>query len=122
MKKTRFGGYPWLCLCVMFPVMLYSCAVKHSTQLTQDYAPADTGSIWHVEVFMMPVKWMPWTSGNEVDAVFQPYHIKKTGFSGNTQILQLTFRANNEQQLNMLREQLFATGVVEQVNVTKESN
>lgn len=122
MKNTPFGGYPWLCLCLIFPVWLCSCAVKRGSTLTENYVAADSPTVWHIEVFMMPVKWMPWTSGNEVEALFQPYNITRTGHSGNTQILQLSFRANNNQQLNMLREQLFATGMVEQVNVTKESN
>jgi len=123
MKKTSFGGYPWLCLCLIFPAILCSCAVKRSGATAEKYAVADTPTtVWKIEVFMMPVKWMPWTSGNEVETAFQPYNVKETGISGNAQILQLTFRTNNEQQLNTLREQLFATGVVEQVNVTKESN
>jgi hypothetical protein len=89
----------------------------------QKYMAADTAaSLWKIEVFMVPVKWMAGMPADELDFVLRPYNVKKTGSLGNTQILQLSFRTNNAEQANMLREQLLATGVVEQVNVTKESN
>ena len=89
----------------------------------QKYMAADTaGSMWKIEVFMMPVKWMARMPGQDLDFVLQPYNIKKMWFAGNGQIMQLSFRANNPEQADRLREQLLATGVVEQVNVTKESN
>lgn len=123
MQKIPFGAYPGLCLWLMLPVMLCSCAVKQKEEEMQKYTPADTaGSLWRVEVYMMPVKCMGRMPVDELDIVLQPYHIKKMGFVGNAQILQLSFRTNNAEQANVLREQLLATGVVEQVNVKKESN
>jgi len=123
MKKKPFGGYPWLCLWLIFPGMLCSCALKHAGENMQKYTAADTAaSIWKIEVFMMPVKWMDRMPGEGLDFVLQPYNIKKTGVVGNTQILQLSFHSNNPEQANELLEQLLATGVAEQVNVTKESN
>ena len=123
MQKTSFWGYPRLCLWLIFPAMLCSCAVKHTGESMQKYMAADTaGSIWKIEVFMMPIKWMARMPGQDLDFVLQPYNIKKMWFAGNGQIMQLSFRANNPEQADRLREQLLATGVVEQVNVTKESN
>ena len=123
MQKTCFGAYSWLCLCLLFPVILGSCAVKHAGESMQKHMAADTAvSLWKIEVFMVPVKWMPGMPADELDFVLRPYTIKMTGFVGNAQTLQLSFRANNTEQANVLREQLLAPGVVEQVNVTKESN
>ncbi len=123
MKKTPFGGYPRLCLWLIFPVVLCSCAVKHSGESMQKYMDADTTvSLWKIEVFMVPVKWMARMPGQDLDFVLQPYNIKKMWVAVSAQILQLSFRANDPEQADMLREQLLATGVVEQVNVTKESN
>jgi len=123
MKKTPFGGYPWLCLWLIFPAMLCSCAVKHTGESMQKYMVADTaGSLWKVEIVMIPVKWTAGSPADELEFVIQPYNVKKTGFIGSAQMLQLSFRANNPEQADRLREQLLATGVVEQVNVTKESN
>lgn len=123
MQKILFGGYPWLCLCLILPVILGSCAVKHTAEGMQKYMAADTAvPLWKIEVFMVPVKWMPGMPADELDIVLRPYNVKKTGFVGNAQVLQLSFHTNNAEQADVLREQLFATGVVEQVNVTKESN
>lgn len=123
MQKTPVWGYPRLCLWLIFPALLSSCAIKHTTESMQKYMAADTvGSIWKIEVFMVPIKWLAGTPADELDFIFRPYNVKKTGAAGNTQVLQLSFRTNNAEQANVLREQLLATGVVEQVNVTKESN
>lgn len=123
MQKTPFGACPWLCLCLILPVILGSCTVKRTGESMQKYMAGDTAvSLWKIEVFMVPVKWMPGMPADELDLVLRPYTIKKTGFVGNAQTLQLSFRTNNAEQANVLREQLLATGVVEQVNVTKESN
>jgi hypothetical protein len=123
MKKTPFGDYPWLCLWLIFPVILCSCAIKHAGERVQKYLAADTAApIWKIEVFMVRVKWMAVMPADELDFVLRPYNVTKTGSLGSTQVLQLSFRANNAEQANVLREQLLATGVVEQVNVTKESN
>jgi len=123
MKKAPIGGYPWLCLWLIFPVMLCSCAVKHTQESMQKYIAADTAvSLWKIEVFMIPVKWMDRMPGEDLDFVLQAYNIKKMGFAGNAQMLQLSFHSNNPEQADRLREQLLATGMVEQVNVTKESN
>lgn len=123
MQKVPFWGCPKLCLWLTCLVMLCSCVVKHKGESMEKYIAADTtGPLWKVEVFMVPVKWMAGTPGGDLDFVLQPYNIKKIRFAGNNQVLQLSFRANNPEQADRLREQLLATGVVEQVNVTKESN
>jgi hypothetical protein len=123
MQKIRIWGYSWLCLWLIFPVILCSCAVQHTGESRQKYVAADTvASILKVEVLMLSVKWMARVSGEGFDFVLQPYNIKNMGIVGNAHILQLSFHANNPEQANVLQEQLLATGAVEQVNVTKESN
>lgn len=121
MKKTHIWECPRLCLWLIFAAMLCSCAVKHKEGSMQKKMAANTGyPLWRVEVLIMPTRWLGRIPGDNLDAVLQYYTIKKVWFSGESQVLELSFRANSPEQANRLLEQLLATGMVEQVYMTKE--
>lgn len=123
MKKTRIWGCPGLCLCLMYSIMLFSCAVKHESTLAQKPVAADTVTcLYKLEIVVAPVKWLSNTRGYDDEFNFLPYNIVNCTSYGSSRILLLSFRSNGFEQVQLLKEQLLATGIVEQVNITKVPN
>jgi hypothetical protein len=123
MKKIRIWGYPGLCLCLVFSLLLFSCAVKNESTLAENPVTRGTvTSLYRFEILLMPVKWLTNTGGYGGEFNFLPYNIMSLASYSNSRILLLSFRTNDFEQVQLLREQLLATGIVEQVNIMKVSN
>jgi hypothetical protein len=123
MKKMRIWGCPGLCLWFLFSFLLVSCAVKREGNPADKLVTKDTvKSVWKLEVLIMPVDWIANASVDGLDLMIQPYNVRKLATGGNFRMLELSFRATGVEQVEVLKEQLLSTGIVEQVNIMKASN
>jgi len=123
MKKMRIWGYPGLCLCLVYSFMLFSCAVKHEGALAEKPVARDTVTcLYKLEILVAQVKWLSNTCSYDDEFNFLPYDIVNRTSNANSRIFLLSFRTNDFGQVQLLREQLLATGVVEQVNIMKVPN
>jgi hypothetical protein len=123
MKKIRIWGYPGLCLCLVYSFMLFSCAVKHEGTLAEKPVAGDTVTcLYKLEIVIAPVKWLSNTCSYGDEFNFLPYDIVSRTSYCNSRIFLLSFRTNDFEQVQLLREQLLATGVVEQVKIMKVPN
>jgi len=123
MKKMRIWGYPGLCLCLVYSFMLFSCAVKHEGTPAEKPLARDTATcLYKLEILVAPVKWLSSTCSYDDEFNFLPYNIVNRASSGNSSIFLLSFRTNDFEQVQLLKDQLLATGIVEQVKIMKAPN
>ena len=123
MEKMRIWGFPGLCLCLVYSFMLFSCAVKHEGTLAEKPVAVDTAiRLYKLEIVVAPVKWLSNTRSYDDDLSFLPYNIVNCTYYGNTRIFLLLFRTNDFEQVQLLKDQLLATGIVEQVKIMKAPN
>ncbi|WP_158994132.1 hypothetical protein [Mucilaginibacter sp. L196] len=111
-----------LCLCLIFSSLLISCAVKRGVKTTNQTAKRD-GIIdcWQIEVIVRPVYNTSWMSDCAELFFVQPYNISQI-YTDDRQVLSITFRANDYEQMQWIREELLSHGTIEQMNIIKESN
>jgi hypothetical protein len=103
--------------------MLFSCAVKHGSTLAEKPVARDTTTcLYKLEILVMPVKWAANTHYYDGEFNFQPYDILNFASNSNSRIFLLSFRTNDFEQVQLLKEQLLATGIVERVNIMKVPN
>jgi hypothetical protein len=123
MKKMRIWGYPGLCLCLVYSFMLFSCAVKHEGTLAEKQVARDTATcLYKLEILVARVKWLSNTNSYDNEFNFLPYNIVNRTSYGNSRIFLLSFRTNDFEQVQLLKDQLLATGIVEQVKIMKVPN
>jgi hypothetical protein len=113
-------GYPWLCLCLFFSLVMVSCVAKRNGTVQ---VPARVGSD---EVYQLQVKLMTHGYVDDFPAEFisyliHPYEIKywDNNMVFRPQALILYFRFSDLKQLQQCRDQLLSTGQVEQISITK---
>jgi hypothetical protein len=103
--------------------MLFSCAVKHGSASSEKLVASDTATcLYKLEILVMPVKWAANTRDYDGEFNFQPYEILNFASNSNSRIFLLSFRTNDFGQVQLLKDQLLATGIVEQVNIMKVPN
>jgi len=119
----RIWGYPGLCLCLVYSFMLFSCAVKHEAILAEKPVARDTVTcLYKFEILVAPVKWLSTMRSYDDEFNFLPYNIVNRTSYGNSRIFLLSFPTNDFEQVQLLKDQLLATGIVEQVKIMKVPN
>jgi hypothetical protein len=123
MKKMRIWGFPGLCLWLLFSFLLVSCAVKREGKPADKLVANDTvKSDWKLEILITQVNRINNAPFNGLDLMVQPYNVRKLATVDNFYMLELSFHAVDNEQMEELEEQLLSIGIVEQINIVKASN
>jgi hypothetical protein len=123
MKKMRIWGYPGLCLCLVYSFIQFSGAVKHEGTLAEKTVARDTTTcLYKLEIVVAPVRWLSDMRSYDGEFIFLPYNIVNRTSYGNSRIFLFSFLTNDFEQVQLLKDQLLATGIVEQVKIMKVPN
>lgn len=123
MRKMRILRYPGLCLCLAFCLAMFSCAVKYYAGQPLAAVSNDTSvCLYKLEIRVMPVKRAAIIWGDDGWFHFQQYNTVRPASYANSHTFSLLYRTNDTGQVQLLKEQLLGTGIVEQVNIVKISN
>jgi hypothetical protein len=121
MKKKTIWGHPGLCLCLILPLLLISCAIKKDNKTAR---PFTQNQVWRVDVTIVPEDIAYRIPESIPDGLIsiKPAINGNINNSGQPQMLLLSFRVYDPAQLQLLREKLSATGMVRSILITPPSN
>jgi hypothetical protein len=128
MQTQRIWGFPGPCLCLLFSFLWVSCAVKHGLK------PPLTGSqssqkdnvtyVWEMEVTLVPEYVIDGLFIQGGELAIQPYDVQFNllDLRNRTKVLVLLYRLRDFGQVQQIRDELVATGMVTGISINKITN